>query len=449
MSSSHIINDPIHGVMLFSEEEKDIIKHYMDKPYFQRLRRIKQLGCGDLIFPGAVHTRFSHSLGACYLAKKVCEKLEITAEKQEIMIAALLHDIGHGPFSHAFEKMYKNLSEKNKEYRISHDNDWTPKFIKSFEEANKGLNEIVSSFFEEEEGVSSHQYKPIISSQLDVDRLDYLLRDSHFCGVPYGNIDLKWIISCMEFIDGKFLGIDKKGIGAIEHYIFARRLMTKNVYYNKKKNAAEYLVREFLLSLEEHLSDKAISKTSLGLFLKEYFSYVKKIESSNEAGVKAESKNNFIENAFAHYSNITDDDIWICLKQVCKEKTKAGELAEKLVSRNLPNCYELNPSRITKAENILAPHKPKEKNEWKLSIDKLNFEAYRSQNSQIYIKEHLGASDIFHESTILNQLSDKKETTCLLYIDKSIPKDEQKKILISLNKAHCLRMPYENHDETI
>lgn len=112
-------------------------------------------------------------------------------DRQEIMMAALLHDIGHGPFSHAFEKMYKNLSEKNKNYRISHDDDWTPKFISSFKEIEPGFNEKINSFFNHDAGAITHKYKPIISSQLDVDRLDYLLRDSHFCGVPYGNIDLK------------------------------------------------------------------------------------------------------------------------------------------------------------------------------------------------------------------------------------------------------------------
>lgn len=102
--------------------------------------------------------------------------------------------------------------------------------------------------------------------------------------------------------------------------------------------------------------------------------------------------------------------------------------------------------RVTNPEELyfgVKPYKPQKENNWKLSIDQLNFEAYRSQNLPIYIKECYGASDIFHESTMLNQLSDKKETTCLLYIDKSISEDEQKKILFILNKAHCLRMPYE------
>ncbi|MCW8400934.1 HD domain-containing protein, partial [Legionella sp. PATHC038] len=162
--------------MSFTQEEKELIKHYIDTPYFQRLRHIKQLGCGDLIFPGAVHTRFNHSLGACYLAKRVCEKLSINSEKHEIMVAALLHDIGHGPFSHAFEEMYKNLSKENKSYRLSHDDDWTPKFINSFKEREKGDNKKICSFFHESELVPFHKYKDIISSQLDVDRLDYLLR---------------------------------------------------------------------------------------------------------------------------------------------------------------------------------------------------------------------------------------------------------------------------------
>lgn len=435
MSTYHIINDPIHGIMSFSEPDYELLKPYLDSSNFQRLRRIKQLGCGDLIFPGAVHTRFNHSLGACYIASKVCRHLEIKdIHCKQIKVAALLHDVGHGPFSHAFEKMYKNLSVENNKFQISHDYDWTPKFINSFEEVEPGFNKDICSFFVKN---ATCEYKDLISSQLDVDRLDYLLRDSHFCGVPYGNIDLKWIISCLKLIGKeKKLGIHAKGIGAIEHYIFSRRLMTKNIYYHGKKNAAEYLIREFLLGLSEHLNDEGINRTPLLLFMKQYFDYVEQINGSKIEIDKDTIKRSFIDDSFSHYCKITDDDIWSCMRTLQDKTTKSGEIAKKLINRDLPKCYLLDGARVSKAKEIV---KDKVNKSWKVYLDTLNFEAYKSKNCPIYIDEPPAGSDIYYESSILNHLSDKSETTYFLYLDKSIERDD---LLKSLSDAHCLSIPY-------
>ena len=378
MQTHHIISDPIHDVMVFSMEEKNLIKKYIDSEVFQRLRRIKQLGCGDLVFPGAVHTRFNHSLGACYLAKQLCLHLNLLEIKNEVMIAALLHDIGHGPFSHAFEKIFADLEDFGDRYSISHDEDWTPKFISSFGE--DFFNTKILSFFKNDSENKYHEYKDIISSQLDVDRLDYLLRDSHFCGVPYGNIDLKWIISCLEIIkiDNKSkLGINSKGIGAIEHYIFSRRLMTRNIYYNGKKNAAEYLVRKFILGLKEHLHDPRVKEFDLIRFMKLYFDYLKEVKSNT-----AVDKNEFIDQSFEFYKNITDDDIWVCMKILQNENTLAGQIAKKLLSRELPVSCSISPSRFKKAKDIIDHYISKQLSpdeQWKIHLEILNFKSYQSQ----------------------------------------------------------------------
>jgi HD superfamily phosphohydrolase len=443
MSSSHIVNDPVHGVMTFDNSEKNLIKTFTDNPRFQRLRRIKQLGCGDLVFPGAVHTRFNHCFGACYLAKKLCLHLDIKGEQKNIiMIAALLHDIGHGPFSHAFEKIYKNdLSDKNKEFGISHDDDWLIKFISEYDK-DQAQAKFIKHFFENK----SDQHYDIISSQLDIDRMDYLLRDSHFCGVPYGQIDLKWILSCITFVEvshGKYrLGITKKGVGALEHYITARRLMTRNIYYHGKKNAAEYYVREFIIGLkDEHLNNKMLKETALGKFLAQYQSYVENINNSNDSKKKDTYKSKFIKDSFVYYSQMTDDDVWICMRNFyLNGRGKCKEIAQRLLFRELPSYYYLNPSRINYATMIIEDYRNNlaKNNQWKIYLDTLDFISYKGEKSPIFIKENNSGSNIYHESELLHHLSDRNEVTYFLYLDKDI---DGKKLISELKKNYCLKSP--------
>ncbi|HGF0738857.1 TPA: HD domain-containing protein [Legionella pneumophila] len=438
-SKNHIITDPIHEVMSFDQEEKDLIKEFIDLPIFQRLKRIKQLGCADMVFPGAVHTRFSHSLGACYIAKLACDQLDINGkDRQIIMGASLLHDIGHGPFSHAFESIFDGLGPA----AISHDEHWTPKFIDSINsELSRDIGRVFSDSF-------SGYYKPLISSQLDVDRLDYLLRDSHFCGVPYGNIDLKWIISCMkiEKVDGKrVVCITPKGIGAIEHYILSRRLMTKYIYYHSKKNSAEYLIRTFLLNIEEHLDMPENKDSPLFLFMKKFFEYAEDVKDMNEADKKARAKQ-FIEDTFKFYQHITDDDIWVILRKLSIEKSIAGKLADKICNRQLPASFLINPARIMDAQKIIQHYKDKEKEDfkWRISFDKLNFQSYGTKKTPVYVAERNSITNLYYSSVMLHQISDRPEPTYFVYIDEKHPKENE--ILEELSKYHCLTSPFINDD---
>lgn len=245
----HVIKDPVHGTMQFTSMEDAWVKPFIDSPHFQRLRHIKQLGLGDLIFPGAVHTRFNHCLGCCYVASQIAHKIGLAdEERQLVMIASLMHDIGHGPFSHAFEGVFK-------EKAVLHE-DWTPYFLNDYGQTDffKRYNHLNPrhQLNDEKFNVIAHMimHKPakknvladIVSSQLDADRLDYLLRDSHFCGVRYGEFDFRWLIHCMSIVEcheGERLGITHKGIGAVEHYLMARRLMARNIYHSQKKLAIE------------------------------------------------------------------------------------------------------------------------------------------------------------------------------------------------------------------
>lgn len=232
-----IINDPVHGFIRIPNELLfDIIEH----PYFQRLRRISQTGLLNLIFPGATHTRFHHALGAMHLMitaietlklKKVCISQE---EEQAALIAILLHDVGHGPFSHALENVLMD--------------DWQHEKISLLlmNELNIKFDEALSVAIEMFQGKYHRKFfNQLISSQLDVDRLDYLKRDSFYTGVAEGNINTQRIISMINVVDDELV-VDEKGIYSIESFLIARMLMYWQVYYHKTASLAEKLLVDIL-----------------------------------------------------------------------------------------------------------------------------------------------------------------------------------------------------------
>lgn len=425
LNHNHIFNDPIHGVMDFNEQQKNLIVKYIDTDIFQRLRRINQLGVTDYVFPGATHSRFSHSLGACYLAKNLCESLKNEFNNQEeinaTILSALLHDIGHGPFSHSFEYVLNdNLPNEKK---ISHDYGWQNKFLDEFASKSYEFNEEIS-IVKKILNLKNNFKKSIFSSQLDVDRLDYLLRDSHFCGVPYGKIDLRWILKSIDVVekdDSKIFSIKSKGIGAVEHYLSARRLMNKNIYYNSKVCAVQYYYKEFILSLEEYISSKELFPNNLMRFLKNYFEY-----KNNNV-----STNNFIEENYKLYKNLTDDDITIQLKIMneLNHKSKACNIANYLLNRHLPNCFNIDKEKYKNISLIINDFKDtlSDNDKWKINLEKFNIQTYKSNSDPIYVTENSNLVNILDKSDILNFHSDKDENKYILYIDPTI--DNYEKIL--------------------
>ena len=232
-----IINDPVHGFINIPHEILfDVIEH----PYFQRLRRISQTGLLNLIFPGATHTRFHHALGAMHLMFTALETLKLKGvaiskdEEKAAMLAILLHDVGHGPFSHALENMLMD--------------DWHHEKLslllmnKMNEEFNGELSVAIEMF----QGKYHRKFfNQLISSQLDVDRLDYLKRDSFYTGVVEGNVNTQRIISMMNVAKDELV-IDAKGIYSIENFLTARMFMYWQVYFHKTAEIAEFLLVKIL-----------------------------------------------------------------------------------------------------------------------------------------------------------------------------------------------------------
>jgi len=227
-----IINDPLYGFITIADKLVfDVIEH----PFFQRLRRIEQLGYASMVYPGALHTRFQHAIGAMHLMGLAIETLrskgfEISQqESQGATLAILLHDIGHGPFSHALEHHIV--------HNISHE-EITLMFLKQLNtEFENKLETAIAIFENTYPRKFLHQ---LVSGQLDVDRLDYLMRDSFYTGVNEGVISTERILKMLTVVDDD-LAVELKGIYSIEKFIVARRLMYWQVYYHKTVLAVEYM----------------------------------------------------------------------------------------------------------------------------------------------------------------------------------------------------------------
>jgi HD superfamily phosphohydrolase len=237
-----IFNDPIYGFITIPNERVfKIIAH----PYFQRLRRISQMGMSYLVYPGAHHTRFHHALGSLHLMQKAVDLLrfkgvKISKEEEEgLFIAILMHDIGHGPFSHAMEH---SIVEGVPHEEIS---------LLIMQEINKDFNQSLTLGIEILKGTYPRKFmNQLVSSQLDMDRLDYLKRDSFYTGVPEGNINSERIITMLNVVDERLV-VEEKGIYSVEKFLVARRLMYWQVYLHKTGVAAEQLLIRVLKRAKE------------------------------------------------------------------------------------------------------------------------------------------------------------------------------------------------------
>lgn len=261
--SDRVYRDPVHGSISFDWKRERFVIDLIDTPEFQRLRRIRQLGAGYLAFQGAEHSRFSHSVGVAFLAKRVFDILsedpncpngtDLEEVRRVVLAAALLHDIGHGPFSHLFEKTFGQ----------KHHETWGSEII---DNPDTHVHQVLNQYglVDSVKKIFQKTYQPrfardIISSQFDADRLDYLLRDSYMTGVAYGKYDLDWLLEVIELAqiptNGKGWGLAinrKKGFHAAEQFVIGRYLMYQQVYFHKTIRAAERMVKLIFERLVEN-----------------------------------------------------------------------------------------------------------------------------------------------------------------------------------------------------
>ena len=265
MNKKKIINDPVYG---FISIESELIFDLIEHPYFQRLRHIKQLGLTDFVYPGALHTRFHHALGAMHLMGVVLENLRnkgtaISNEEYEAaQIAILLHDIGHGPFSHTLEEtLIVGVKHESLSYLFMKD-------LNIF--FNHALELAIKIF---RNGYHRKFFHQLVSSQLDIDRLDYLKRDSFFTGVTEGTIGVDRIVAMLA-VENDSIVVEEKGIYSIESFLNARRLMYWQVYLHKTSVSAERLLVNLIKRAQylAHSGEKLGGSEALKFFLKNKFS---------------------------------------------------------------------------------------------------------------------------------------------------------------------------------
>ncbi|SBV91052.1 HD domain-containing protein [uncultured Dysgonomonas sp.] len=310
-----IINDPVFG---FITIPNNFLYRLIQHPFLQRLNRIKQLGLASFVYPGAQHTRLHHSIGAMYLMDEAINNLrikghEITAEEANGALACiLLHDVGHGPFSHVLEYTLTN--------GIHHE-EFSLALMENLNEEMDGELDICISIFKNEYPKKFlHQ---LVSGQLDVDRLDYLRRDSFFTGVTEGNIGSARIIKMLDLRNDRLV-VEAKGIYSIENFLMSRRLMYWQVYLHKTAVAAEKMLIKTLTRAKE-LSDKGIKLFASPAFL--YFL---------ENDVSRVFFDRQREEVLKHFAGLDDNDIWCALKVWAANEDKVlSTLSAALINRNL------------------------------------------------------------------------------------------------------------------
>lgn len=292
MNKKKIINDPVYGfISIRSELIFDLIQH----PYFQRLRYIKQLGLAELVYPGAQHTRFHHAIGAMHLMGRALENLrnkgiDISGKEFEsAQVAILLHDIGHGPLSHTLEEtLLSGVNHESLSYL----------FMKALNKEFGGALEMALQFFRN--SYPRKFFNQLISSQLDIDRLDYLKRDSFFTGVMEGTVGVDRIIALLNVVDDQLV-VEEKGIFSIESFLHARRLMYWQVYLHKTSVSAERMLVN-IIKRAQYLFDAGedlMASEALKVFLKQHPTISEFTDSSRLLDT---------------FGQLDDNDIWGAIK---------------------------------------------------------------------------------------------------------------------------------------
>ncbi len=352
-----IINDPVYGFITIPD---DLIFSLIEHPWFQRLRRIKQLGLTHLVYPGALHTRFHHSLGAMHLMQQALITLRENGQKissqeeQASYIAILLHDIGHGPFSHALENSIVRNVKHEEISKI---------FMERLNSEFKGDLSMGIAIFNQE--YSKIYLSQLVSGQLDVDRLDYLKRDTYFTGVSEGVIGTERIIKMLNVADGNLV-VDVKGIYSLEKFIIARRIMYWQVYLHKTVLSAENLLIKILkrASFIAKNGRDIFATPALKFFLNHEYSHSDILTNPE---------------ILQQYSRLDDFDIMTSVKIWCDHPDKIlSVLSNNLVNRHLFRCeIQSEPFDYFYIETL----KSKIMEKYKLQEDELEYFIYSDTTS--------------------------------------------------------------------
>jgi hypothetical protein len=392
-----IINDPVHGFITVSSP---FIYSILEHPYFQRLRSIKQLGLTHLVYPGACHSRFQHALGAMYLMERALDTLKdkghkITDDEKEMALAAiLLHDIGHGPFSHTLES---SIVENIPHETVS------MVFLKHLNRELDGKLNLAIEIFSKKYG--KRFLNELVSGQLDVDRLDYLRRDSFFSGVVEGMIGIERIISMLD-VHKDELVVEAKGIYSIEKFLISRRLMYWQVYLHKTVLSAETVLMQIFRRAKYLVrnGEKLFASPSLLFFL----------ENSVDTGVFVPENTEVLN----HFAMLCDGDVESAATVWTSHPDKIlSELCKMLIYRILPRT-ELN--NVPFPEDVIDEKKQAVKRKFGLSDGETGFfvvggkvanTAYSTGKQSIIIKYNDGRfMDIFEASGMLKNSNINEET---------------------------------------
>jgi len=310
-----IINDPVHGFITIPNE---LIYQIIQHPYFQRLRRISQTGLTESVYPGARHSRFHHALGCMHLMQKSLNTLkrknvDITLDEENgALIAILLHDLGHGPFSHSLEQSIINGSHHEE---IS---------LRLMEELNEHFDQQLTIAIEIFKGEYPKKFlSQLVSSQLDCDRMDYLKRDSFYTGVVEGNINPERIISMMN-VSGDELVIEAKGISSVEKFLMARMFMYTQVYTHKKSFTAE----NFLISVLRRA--KELTREGKNIFATSAFRYF--LEENEKEGLS--------KKGLEIFTRLDDSDVLSAIKEwQYEDDFILSKLSKNIIQRTLPKSF--------------------------------------------------------------------------------------------------------------
>ena len=363
-TKNKILNDPIYGFIAIPSE---LIYIIIEHPYFQRLRRISQLGLSYLVYPGAHHTRFHHAIGAMHLMQKAIrvlrnKNIKINSKEEEaLLIAILLHDIGHGPFSHALEHSLVN--------NISHEK-ISIQFMKELNKIFKNKLSLAIKIFQN--NYKKKYLHELISSQIDVDRLDYLNRDSFYSGVAEGIVNSTRIIDMYNVYKGKLV-LDYKGLYTIEKFLLSRKLMYLQVYMHKTVLSAEHTLMN-ILKRAKYLANnnhEIFMTKNLQKFLKE------EIDMNNQKNL---TKN------LNYFSNLDDYDIMISIKEWQNNNDLIlSMLSKQIIERKLHKIKEVDKKELKKMTKEITK---KLKKKYTISNSDLEYLVFSIQTKhKIYVPE--------------------------------------------------------------